>query len=226
MAAPLDAPWAGLVVSAASLDKTTYGQGTTFPSPWPVDRLFWRSDRKRMYYNKGTEGSPTWEGADVLVGTITMYGGKEADVKPGWLLCDGQAVSRTTFAELFDRLGTEYGVGDGSTTFNVPDMQTSNKFPRGAANDAGRGDTGGESTHALTTTELASHSHGITDPGHNHGLTGGNSAGSGGTCNASCSAGAYSTGSKVTGITINNAGSGTAHENKPPFLDCHFIIAV
>lgn len=57
----------------------------------------------------------------------------------GWLLCQGQAVNRTTYAALFAAIGTAFGVGDGSTTFNVPDMR--GEFPRGL--DAGRGvDTG------------------------------------------------------------------------------------
>lgn len=56
---------------------------------------------------------------DMPVGTITGYAGTTAP--SGWLLCDGAAVSRTTYAELFGVVGTTYGSGDGSTTFNVPD---------------------------------------------------------------------------------------------------------
>ena len=54
-------------------------------------------------------------------GLILPYGGSTAPT--GWLLCQGQAISRTTYAALFAIIGTAYGVGDGSTTFNVPDMQ-------------------------------------------------------------------------------------------------------
>ena len=54
-----------------------------------------------------------------LTGEIKMYGGASAPA--GWLLCDGSAVSRTTYASLFAVLGTSYGAGDGSTTFNLPD---------------------------------------------------------------------------------------------------------
>lgn len=133
--------WTGGIVSGSNLDPTTYGQGTSFPSSWDVTRLFWRSDLKRLYYNKGTEGSPLWEGADVPVGTINMYAGAVADIPTGWLLCNGAAVSRTTYAQLFAVLDTEYGVGDGSGTFNVPNFVTSNKFPRAATNDTGRGNT-------------------------------------------------------------------------------------
>lgn len=56
---------------------------------------------------------------DMPVGTITGYAG--ATAPSGWLLCDGSAVSRTTYAELFGVVSTTYGSGDGSTTFNVPD---------------------------------------------------------------------------------------------------------
>lgn len=66
-------------------------------------------------------------------GTITMFGGSVAPA--GWLLCRGQAVSRTTYAALFAAIGINYGGGDGVTTFNVPDMR--GEFPRG--HDAGRG---------------------------------------------------------------------------------------
>ena len=61
-------------------------------------------------------------------GAITMSG--EATAPTGFLLCDGSAVSRTTYADLFTAIGTTFGVGDGSTTFNVPDLR--GIFPRGA----------------------------------------------------------------------------------------------
>ena len=56
------------------------------------------------------------------VGTITMFGGSTAPTK--WVLCDGRAISRTNYAALFQKIGTTYGSGNGSTTFNVPDMRT------------------------------------------------------------------------------------------------------
>lgn len=58
---------------------------------------------------------------DAPVGSIQAYGGTTAP--SGWLLCQGQAVSRTTYAELFKAIGTAFGAGDGSTTFNVPDLR-------------------------------------------------------------------------------------------------------
>lgn len=59
--------------------------------------------------------------ADTPIGTINAYGGVTAP--EGWMLCQGQAISRTEYADLFAVIGTSYGSGDGSTTFNLPDMR-------------------------------------------------------------------------------------------------------
>jgi microcystin-dependent protein len=92
------------------------------------------------------------EGTTVPTGQITAFGGTAAPT--GWLLCDGSAVSRTTFAALFAVLGTAFGSGDGSTTFNVPDLRQ--RFPLGKATSgtgSTLGGTGGtiDHTHALDT---------------------------------------------------------------------------
>ena len=68
-------------------------------------------------------------GASVPTGTMFIYGGSVAP--DGWLVCDGSAISRSTYAELFGVIGTSYGVGDGSTTFNIPDMR--DRFVQGAS---------------------------------------------------------------------------------------------
>lgn len=82
-------------------------------------------------------------------GIISPFGG--ATAPSGWLLCDGSAVSRITYASLFTVLGTTYGVGDGSTTFNLPDF--TNKFARGNTPGAGAGsDT---HTHPLSANGAA-----------------------------------------------------------------------
>ena len=84
------------------------------------------------YYNdngdlKLISGATLW--ADAPIGAINAYGG--ATAPNGWLLCQGQAISRTDYAELFAVIGTAYGSGDGSTTFNVPDFR--DKFLEGAS---------------------------------------------------------------------------------------------
>lgn len=105
-------------------------------------------------------------------GLIQMYA--VATAPTGWLLCDGSAVSRATWAALFAVIGTTFGAGDGSTTFNLPDLR--GKAPIGQGAGAGLTPrtlavSGGEETHVLTTAELAAHNHGVTDPGHGHGVT-------------------------------------------------------
>lgn len=69
-------------------------------------------------------------GADgALVGSVTWYAG--ADTPENYLLCDGSTVSRTDYADLFAVIGTTYGTGDGSTTFNLP-LLTDNRFIEGS----------------------------------------------------------------------------------------------
>jgi microcystin-dependent protein len=95
----------------------------------------------------------------------------------GWLWCAGQAVSRSTYSALFAAIGTTYGAGDGSQTFNVPDLR--GRVPVGLDNmggsDAGRlsssntlGTTGGTEGHTLAESNLPSHSHGLNS--HTHDL--------------------------------------------------------
>ena len=146
-------------------------------------------------------------------GTVLLYGG--AGEPAGYLLCDGQAVSRVTFASLFAIIGTQYGIGDGATTFNVPDMRTGNQFPRGATNDAGRGNTGGAATHLLTGPEsgVQAHSHSYIPIGNTaNGIAGNNTA-------------------NIQGVPIQTGTTGPvnatgAHNNEPQFVDFNYIIKV
>jgi microcystin-dependent protein len=102
-------------------------------------------------------------------GAITAYGAGSAPT--GWLLCDGTAINRTTYATLFGIIGTTYGVGDGSTTFNIPNLQQ--RFPLGkaaAGTGSTLGGTGGAIDHTHTsaahTHTVASHTHGMASHTH------------------------------------------------------------
>ncbi len=92
-------------------------------------------------------------------GSITMFGWSTAPT--WWLLADGSAVNRTTYATLFGILSTTYGVGDGSTTFNLPNFKGRTAVGRdsGQAEFDVLGETGGAKTHTLTSWEMPSHTH-------------------------------------------------------------------
>lgn len=98
-------------------------------------------------------------------GIVMPFAGSVAP--QGYLLCDGSAVSRTDYADLFTAIGTTYGVGDGSTTFNVPDL--SGRVVIGESQSHALGTTGGEASHVLLEAELPAHAH--TIPAHGHANT-------------------------------------------------------
>ena len=102
----------------------------------------------------------------IPAGVINMWATTTAPT--AWLLCDGTAVSRTTYASLFAVISTTYGVGDGSTTFNLPNLK--GKVPVGRdSGDASfdtMGELGGAKTHTLTSAEMPVHTH--TQDSHNH----------------------------------------------------------
>lgn len=96
----------------------------------------------------------------MIAGVIRMYAGSSAP--QGYLLCDGSAISRSTYSSLFDVLGTTFGVGDGSTTFNLPNL--SGKVPMGNSQNHLLASSGGSETVALT--DLPSHTHSVPKHGH------------------------------------------------------------
>lgn len=172
----------------------------------------------------------------VPIGVVSDFAGAAAPT--GWLLCYGQAVSRTTYAALFAAIGTAYGAGDGTTTFNIPDCRgraSAGKDDMGGT-AAGRltsptlagstlGATGGAQTHQLTIAQLAAHNHGVNDSGHSHSYNGI----VGGFGSIQSGAGAYSpagdtTGSSGTGISIQSNGSNEAHNNVQPTIVFNKIV--
>lgn len=111
-------------------------------------------------------------------GTVVSFAGAVGGgvmPPPGWLLCDGSQQSRTAYAPLFAAIGTAWGSGDGTTTFNVPDLR--GRFLRGV--DQGTGNDPGPRTTILPGGNLtgvgtleqqafANHGHNVVDPGHLH----------------------------------------------------------
>ena len=107
--------------------------------------------------------------AAVQIGEVKAFAGGAVPSK--WKLCDGSVISRATYAGLFGAIGTAYGGGDGSTTFAIPDLRGRTAIgadPNNQSTASGHtahalGQTAGKETHALTTSEMPSHSHSYTD---------------------------------------------------------------
>jgi microcystin-dependent protein len=97
-------------------------------------------------------------GDTVPIGTVAYF--SAATAPDSWLVCNGQAISRTEYDVLFARIGTTYGAGNGSTTFNVPDLR--GEFIRGW--DGGRGVDSGRTFGSAQVDELKSHTHSIDPP--------------------------------------------------------------
>lgn len=147
------------------------------------------------------------------VGKVSAYAGSSAP--SGWLLCDGSAVSRTTYAALFAIIGTVFGSGNGSTTFNLPNSKGRAIVGR----DSGQtefdvvGETGGAKTHTLITAEMPAHTHPIPKVASKS-----NSSVGYGTGNVW-----FEDGSPGTGFATTTGGGG-AHNNLQPYLVLNHII--
>jgi len=106
----------------------------------------------------------------VPTGAVMVYapfGATGQTMPEGFLECDGSAVSRTTYSDLFNLIGTTYGTGDGSTTFNIPDL--GGRVPLGAGTGSGLttrtlGSTGGSSTVTIGTPVFHSHTVYVANP--------------------------------------------------------------
>jgi microcystin-dependent protein len=157
----------------------------------------------------------------VPTGVINMWG--TATAPTGWLLCAGAAVSRSTYATLFAVIGTTFGVGDGTTTFNLPNY--TNRMPYGATLAA----TGG-SADAVVVSHT--HTATVTDPGHKHNILptlAGTTANIGSFLQSATTAASYGladTSTVTTGITVANSTIGVSgtNANLPPYLGINFII--
>jgi microcystin-dependent protein len=152
-----------------------------------------------------------------FVGEIRMFGGNFAPA--GWAFCQGQTLPISQYNTLYQLIGTTYG-GNGTTTFNLPDLR--GRVPVHQGNAFVMGALAGEENHTLTTSELPSHSHTVSAC--NQATTTvptGNLYGGGGLTIYRAAAGA----TMAAGAVQNNAG-GQPHPNLMPFLAISFIISL
>ena len=181
-------------------------------------------------------------------GVISPYAGTAAP--EGFLLCNGNAVSRSTYAALFNIIGTSYGSGNGTTTFNVPNMI--GRVPVGCQPESGYfnalGDQGGVTDVTLSVGQMPSHNHnGTTDSAGTHTHTSNAVGGQGnlGLCIADGTNTATVTdpnagqlnlwttprtltinadGSHVHTFISNNTGNNESHTNVQPYIVVNYII--
>jgi microcystin-dependent protein len=207
--------WAEVFVDGASLGRSKLGA-----APYAVEA------------DRATDLASPQRDRLVPTGTVVAFAGTTAP--SGWLLCDGTAVPRAANAALFAAIGTTYGGGDGTTTFNLPDLR--GRMPMGTGTGTGLtgralGKTYGSETVTLSVGQMPAHTHGVSDPGHSHppqgatfiqgGLSGPNAGISQG--GASYNYGP-STGVSTTNISIQATGSGQPVPIVSPSLALGFII--
>jgi microcystin-dependent protein len=177
--------------------------------------------------------APSVQSVTTPPGAVIAFAGSTPPT--GWLLCDGSAVSRTTYSGLFQSIGITWGSGDGVTTFNLPDLR--GRAPIGAGQGASLtnrtlGQTLGEESHTLQSSELPVNGYTVNDPGHSHAT----SDSSGFFTEAKIPSGALSFGAganfgiapntsvSYTGISVSVPSGGNAHNVMQPSAVVNFII--
>ena len=154
--------------------------------------------------------SPTITGDTYPIGAIAPFAG--VTTPQNWLLCDGREVSREIYSELFAVIGTTWGAGDGSTSFNLPDLR--NRMPVGAGDDYALASKGGEKEHTLTVNEMPAHSHNLFK-----GYDGGERI-----VNVT-NVTKNGTWDNITdAVSMTSTGGSQPHNNMPPYAGTYYII--
>lgn len=167
---------------------------------------------------KGVGGAT---GDTLPIGSIMSY--PKAVAPENWLICDGSAVSRTDYSELFNVIGTFFGAGDGKTTFNLPDIKgkTIVGLDNSDTDFNAIGKVLGEKTHTLTVAEIPSHNHSMGSFNQYNDGTGGSFAESEKVGRTTSGA----DGSKGINPIFNTGGSKEHNNIQPSFVGCYIIKA-
>ena len=205
-----------IILNATSSSLDTSSTGGFFVKPLNRNENY--DDFKMLRYNE-TSGEIIY--SYPIPGVISMYGGTGSPM--GHLFCDGTEVSRTTYSRLFDVIGTIYGAGNGTGTFNLPNLQ--GRVPVGLKATeplfSALGNTGGTGAHTLSESEMPAHTHtGTTDPTSTNSNLTNNGVGTLGTANVATGDVAHS-----HTFTTNSTGGGLAHNNLQPYIVLNYIIS-
>ena len=186
------------------------------------DALGLKADKEDTYTKSEIDDmfdNPTITGDTYPIGAIAPFA--SVTTPQNWLLCDGREVSREIYSELFAVIGTAWGAGDGSTSFNLPDLR--NRMPVGAGDDYTLASKGGEKEVTLTLDKVPPHYHYLNNNGNdntritmNAAHTGGNNYNAYMDSSSSTENGPY--------ITTNYSGGGQPHNNMPPYVGSYYII--
>ena len=170
-------------------------------------QLALKADKENTYTKEEVDqifDNPTITGDTLPIGSLVLYNG--LTIPQNWLLCDGREVSRETYSELFAAIGTIWGSGDGTTSFNLPNYL--DKFPLGAGGNTDLAETGGEKEVTLTVDTMPNHKHNIIRA-------------DGGVATGMISTSGINKGSTQT---ITATGGGKAHNNMSPYVGSYYII--
>ena len=154
-----------------------------------------------LLLNVGTSGDPYWVSDLLPLGTIRVWPGNESDIPSGWVLCDGDSYSKSTYSDGYASIGNSFG--SSTSNFNVPDLETDERFVMGAHTHSEIGHTGGVIEHILTIAEMPSHTHSADNAGRR--------------------SWDVVQGNLITQET-SSTGEDDPHNNLPPYIKLHYII--
>jgi len=207
-------------ITAADLTRIEAGISAATQGVTNVEnRIFQERSLTKADVTKATAALSSAMAAMIPVGSILPFVGGQAPT--GFALCNGQTLDRVQYADLFRLIGTKYGFTD-TSNFKVPDL--SGRFLVGVGTGYSLGDTGGSQTVALTVSQMPIHSHDVTGKADQAGRAGVGMYASNVGGGSGWQVLSTTENGSLSGLTTTSAGSGQAHENRPPYFALEYII--